>query len=171
MSESSPLPPSPPPTPSSVDDLLDMPEAPPNPLNWIPGQSALPLPFEEPASASLNERPTEVPVAIFNLEENHLGFLAMGFSARELLERLIRHARDPDPKISLPALKELRKHAKEVAQLNGRITQSTIKAKGKNRDGQELSGSIQTRTLSLGPPAASAPSPGSISLQPRTFGS
>lgn len=136
---------------ADIDDLLsETPDPPPLPFSIPLGSSS----FDPPPTiqGSLTEQQLEEPLLTFDLTELANAFHATNYSAATLIRDLIRLSRDPDPKIQLAAIKELRRHIRESAQLSGRIQQATIKTKGTSRDGQELSGSLQTRRILRTPP-------------------
>ena len=63
------------------------------------------------------------------------------FDIQEEIEILVRHVRDPDPKVSLSALKQFRNVLKDVVTMNGMV--------GQARQTTDDSGSV-TQTLSTG---------------------
>jgi len=68
------------------------------------------------------------------------------FDVQEEMEILIRLARDPDPKVALPALRQFRSVLKEVGSVNGMFgsLQQTKKLEG---DGEVVEQKMSTNTL------------------------
>jgi len=67
-------------------------------------------------------RPGEEEIrAFFGLDGVALGLRSTGWEAREEVERLVGFSRDPDPKIAMSAMKQLRSVVRETAEINGII--------------------------------------------------
>ena len=60
--------------------------------------------------------------AFFGMEGVALGLRATGWEAREEVERLVGFSRDLDPKVAMPAMKQLRSVVRETAEINGIIS-------------------------------------------------
>jgi hypothetical protein len=59
--------------------------------------------------------------AFFGMDGVALGLRSTGWEAREEVERLVSFSRDPDPKIAMSAMKQLRGVVRETAEINGVI--------------------------------------------------
>lgn len=60
--------------------------------------------------------------SFFSLDGVALGLRSTGWEAREEVERLVGFSRDMDPKIAMPAMKQLRAVVRETAEINGIIS-------------------------------------------------
>tara|TARA_R100000234_G_scaffold45120_1_gene26935 strand:- start:9726 stop:10130 length:405 start_codon:yes stop_codon:yes gene_type:complete len=60
--------------------------------------------------------------SFYNLDAFNVAVKASDFDIFEEVDILVSHMRDPDPKVSLPALKHFRSIMKDVAQSNGLIS-------------------------------------------------
>lgn len=60
--------------------------------------------------------------AFFGLDGVALGLRSTGWEAREEVERLVGFSRDPDPKVAMTAMKQLRGVVRETAEINGIIS-------------------------------------------------
>ena len=60
--------------------------------------------------------------AFFGMEGVALGLRSTGWEAREEVERLVGFSRDLDPKVAMPAMKQLRSVVRETAEINGIIS-------------------------------------------------
>lgn len=60
--------------------------------------------------------------AFFGMEGVALGLRSTGWESREEVERLVGFSRDPDPKIAMSAMKQLRGVVRETAEINGIIS-------------------------------------------------
>jgi hypothetical protein len=58
-------------------------------------------------------------VGFYTMDGPASGILASKFDAREEMEITLRHARDPDPKISLAGLRHFRTILKDITTANG----------------------------------------------------
>tara|TARA_Y100001963_G_C6788389_1_gene454172 strand:+ start:928 stop:1299 length:372 start_codon:yes stop_codon:yes gene_type:complete len=67
------------------------------------------------------------------------------FDVHEEIETIIRHVRDPDPKVSLSALKQFRSVMKEIVGMNGMIAtaQQTVAEDGSVTQTVSTSGLLQ----------------------------
>ena len=77
----------------------------------------------------------------YNLSPLETALRQSSFDIQEEIEILVRHVRDPDPKVSLSALKQFRSVLKDVVTMNGMV--------GQARQTTDDSGSV-TQTLSTG---------------------
>jgi len=59
--------------------------------------------------------------AFFGMSGVALGLRSTGWEAREEVERLVGFSRDPDPKVAMAAMKQLRGVVRETAEINGII--------------------------------------------------
>jgi len=59
--------------------------------------------------------------AFFGMDGVALGLRSTGWEAREEVERLVGFSRDPDPKVAMAAMKQLRGVVRETAEINGII--------------------------------------------------
>ena len=57
----------------------------------------------------------------FGLNGVALGLRSTGWETREEVERLVGFSRDPDPKVAMAAMKQLRGVVRETAEINGII--------------------------------------------------
>jgi len=57
----------------------------------------------------------------FGLNGVALGLRSTGWESREEVERLVGFSRDPDPKVAMAAMKQLRGVVRETAEINGII--------------------------------------------------
>jgi len=61
--------------------------------------------------------------SFYGLDAAGLALKASSFDVMEEVQTLIQHVRDPDPKVSLPALRHFRSLLREIATANGMIGQ------------------------------------------------
>ena len=59
--------------------------------------------------------------SFFGMDGVALGLRSTGWEAREEVERLVGFSRDPDPKVAMAAMKQLRGVVRETAEINGII--------------------------------------------------
>lgn len=59
--------------------------------------------------------------AFFGMSGVALGLRQTGWETREEVERLVGFSRDPDPKVAMQAMKQLRGVVRETAEINGII--------------------------------------------------
>lgn len=86
--------------------------------------------------------PEEVLDSFLGLDGFSLAVRASKFSQQELVSKLILHIRDPDPRNSLAATRQLWAITKDIALINGRITKATL-----SESSNEAPGQVRTRTL------------------------
>lgn len=77
----------------------------------------------------------EVVMGLFNLDGVGLALADARFDQAELVRIMISHARDGDPKVSLPGVRQLLAYTKDVATLNGRIGQARVSRKESDESG------------------------------------
>tara|TARA_Y100000592_G_scaffold25012_2_gene39289 strand:+ start:9183 stop:9710 length:528 start_codon:yes stop_codon:yes gene_type:complete len=91
--------------------------------------------------------PDDAIVGFFTMEGPAQGILASRFDAREEMEITIRHARDPDPKISLAGLRHLRTILKDVATANGVVGSMSEVRESTGEDGSKVRQVVSTNKL------------------------
>jgi hypothetical protein len=91
--------------------------------------------------------PDEAIVGFFTMDGAAQGLLASRFDAREEMEITLRHARDPDPKISLAGLRHLRSILKDVATANGIVGSMSEVRETTGEDGSKVRQVVSTNKL------------------------
>jgi len=91
--------------------------------------------------------PDDAIVGFFSMEGAAQGILASRFDAREEMEITVRHARDPDPKISLAGLRHLRSILKDVATANGIVGSMSEVRESTGEDGSKVRQVVSTNKL------------------------
>ena len=91
--------------------------------------------------------PDEAIVGFFTMDGAAQGLLASRFDAREEMEITLRHARDPDPKISLAGLRHLRSILKDVATANGIVGSMSEVRESTGEDGSKVRQVVSTNKL------------------------
>ena len=91
--------------------------------------------------------PDDAIVGFFTMEAPAQGLLASKFDAREEMEITLRHARDPDPKISLAGLRHLRAILKDVATANGVVGSMSEVRETTGEDGSKVRQVVSTNKL------------------------
>ncbi len=86
-------------------------------------------------------------VGFFCMEGASQGLLSSKFDAREEMEITLRHARDPDPKISLAGLRHLRSILKDVATANGIVGSMSEVRETTGEDGSKVRQVVSTNKL------------------------
>tara|TARA_R110002020_G_scaffold245541_3_gene459262 strand:- start:456 stop:983 length:528 start_codon:yes stop_codon:yes gene_type:complete len=91
--------------------------------------------------------PDDAIVGFFTMDGASQGLLASRFDAREEMELTLRHARDPDPKISLAGLRHLRSILKDVATANGIVGSMSEVRETTDEDGSKVRQVVSTNKL------------------------
>lgn len=94
-------------------------------------------------------------MAFFDLSGAALAIAENHFTQKVLFDRLIMMISDPDPKISMPALREFNKLTRQLAIDNGRIAKASQKQETADASGNTTKRTLSTsvvRTLSSPPP-------------------
>ena len=86
-------------------------------------------------------------VGFFSMDGAAQGLLSSRFAAREEMEITLRHARDPDPKISLAGLRHLRSILKDVATANGIVGSMSEVRETTGEDGSKVRQVVSTNKL------------------------
>jgi len=79
----------------------------------------------------------DVALSFFSLDGAGLALASCKFTQQEFVERLVKLSRDPDPAISLPAIKTLSSHLLTSAKLSGLVARTTLKRKQENTNVSE----------------------------------
>ena len=74
-------------------------------------------------------------VGFYSMDGAGSGILSSKFDAREEMEITLRHARDPDPKISLAGLRHFRTILKDVTTANGVVGSMSEVRESTSEDG------------------------------------
>lgn len=91
--------------------------------------------------------PQDAVLGFFSTEGANSGIQASAFDAREEMEITLRHARDPDPKISLAGLRHFRTILKDVANANGLVGSIQEVRENKSEDGTTVKQVVSTNAL------------------------
>ena len=91
--------------------------------------------------------PPDAVLGFFSVEGPSAGIQASAFDVREEMELTIRHARDPDPKISLAGLRHFRTILKDVANANGLVGSIQEVRENKSEDGTTVKQVVSTNAL------------------------
>lgn len=101
-------------------------------------------------------------LAFFSLEGAGLALASCKFTQAEFIEKLVTHARDSDPMISLAGLRQLSSHLQISMKLSGLVQRATVTQSsrkdtpnGPSETHQSLtvSSSISARLRAIRPPA------------------
>jgi len=86
-------------------------------------------------------------VGFYTMDGPASGILASKFDAREEMEITLRHARDPDPKISLAGLKHFRSILKDITTANGVVGSMSEVRETTGEDGSKVRQVVSTNKL------------------------
>jgi hypothetical protein len=89
----------------------------------------------------------EVVAGFFSLDGASMGIAASKFDVREEIETTLRHARDPDPKISLAGLKHFRAILKDITSANGLVGKMSEVRETTGEDGSKVRQVVSTNKL------------------------
>ena len=86
-------------------------------------------------------------VGFYTMDGPASGILASKFDAREEMEITLRHARDPDPKISLAGLRHFRTILKDITTANGVVGSMSEVRETTGEDGSKVRQVVSTNKL------------------------
>ena len=86
-------------------------------------------------------------VGFYSMDGAGSGILSSKFDAREEMEITLRHARDPDPKISLAGLRHFRTILKDVTTANGVVGSMSEVRESTSEDGSKVRQVVSTNKL------------------------
>lgn len=86
-------------------------------------------------------------VGFYTMDGPASGILASKFDAREEMEITLRHARDPDPKISLAGLRHFRAILKDITTANGVVGSMSEVRETTGEDGSKVRQVVSTNKL------------------------
>lgn len=95
----------------------------------------------------IKPQPEDAVLGFFSTEGANSGIQASAFDAREEMEITLRHARDPDPKISLAGLRHFRTILKDIANANGLVGSIQEVRENKSEDGTTVKQVVSTNAL------------------------
>ncbi len=100
-------------------------------------------------SPSPSHTSESIALSFFSLEGAGLALSCCQFTQQEFVERLVKLSRDPDPTISLPALKSLQSFLLTTVKLSGLVarTTTTLSQPLEKPDGTAQVASITTSSL------------------------
>ena len=86
--------------------------------------------------------------SFFSLEGTALALKANEWEMQEEITQLVRHSRDPDPKVSLRAMSQLRNIVRDVAVVNGLIGEQSMQVTAENEGRKVVMTGVTKRLIS-----------------------